>query len=254
MQDTSEMRNFTHLNSRPRTKRAILSSQTQDIGGRIASNGLICLSTFVLLSVALFMPRIASASTVQFLTDRQMAGKADIIAFGKVVHTEYVVDKYGIPLTRGDFQVYYGLKNAQPGDIITMQVPGGERNGLVASAAGAPKLKAGQLWFGYFHHAKDNTYRPLGMLMGLLPVLRNTIDIRQDSSEASLASFTVRRAHYAINALDSRGRAVSQTQFLLNDVILQDYIVTVRALLKPPDFDDGPGPNSPLDVTRGGTP
>lgn len=198
-----------------------------------------CWTALVLLTVFATIP--ARASTVRYMTDSQMAHEADVVAFGKIVRIEYLADAHGITMTRGAFQVYYGVKNAAPGEIFTVQTLGGERSGLWVNVAGAPRFEPGQLWFGFFERATDNTLRPFGMLMGMLPVLRAGRRALPDS-DTSLARFVVRR-NSGINAIGKNGLEVSVAHLTLPDTDLQDYIDSIAKMLTTPavGLPDRPG-------------
>ncbi len=128
-----------------------------------------------LVASLLLLPQAALASAVIALPEGELSRRVDTIAFGRIISVRTLVGQSGQVATEADFQVYRSLKGAAAGEVIRIQVPGGENQGLTHDVPGSPKLRAGQMWVGFLTRHSDvtRTHTPWGMAYGLLPVRRD---------------------------------------------------------------------------------
>ena len=130
---------------------------------------LIMKATLFILGLVALRPA-AHATTVVALTESQMTERADTILLGTVMGSQTLVDDHGQVTTRAWLQVDQGMRGAQGGDIVPVDVPGGRLpNGLVAVVDGAPELHSGQMVFGFFE-TFAGVRHPLGLSYGVYHV------------------------------------------------------------------------------------
>jgi len=140
----------------------------------------------LIIASILLLSQTALASAVIALPQGELARRVDTIAFGRIIGTRTLVGQGGQVATEADFQIYRALKGAAAGEVIRIQVPGGEAGGFTHDVPGSPKLRAGQMWVGFLtrHSEATRTHTPWGMAYGLLPVrrdLRGTFWVKTDT-------------------------------------------------------------------------
>lgn len=109
------------------------------------------------------------------------------------------------------------MRGPAAGSVVTLKVPGGRLpNGLVASAAGAPKLEPGQLVFGFLEMAPDGAYRSLGLAYGLLVV-----------HKAADGTFRVSRNTDGLAMMTPAGGAAAPDTYRIVDVPLDELMARV---------------------------
>ena len=146
----------------------------------------IALLTFVL-------PSTVFASSVLAVDEATLVAKADTIVVGSVVSSEFYTGSGGTR-TRFYLQVHEGLRNAQEGQVIQMDIPGGSLGGITTVVTGAPQLKAGAMVV-VFLESHGASRRPLGLSYGIY---------RVDSDTSG--AWHVGRQVDGLSLLDNQGR------------------------------------------------
>ena len=151
-------------------------------------------------------PLVAQASIVVALPEPELIARADTIVLGVVLHTRTVThEPEGVVATQVDLQVYEGLRGALPGDIITLEVPGGTlENGMLAYSAGAPTFRTGEIVFGFLV-SRNGVQRPLGLSYGVLrarPDGRGSYLLYRDLSDLILVTSTGQAVDPATTVVD----------------------------------------------------
>lgn len=141
-----------------------------------------------------FLPAVALASTVVAVPETALVSHADTIALGTIMTTTTYVSPEGQIRTRATVAVHRGVRGAHEGDVIVVEVPGGQLpNGLVATTVGAPVLHVGAMIFGFFE-THGAAKRPLGLSYGLYAVRTDThgaLVVERDLSALHLVNVLV---------------------------------------------------------------
>lgn len=192
--------------------------------------------SFVATACALLVPSVGRGSTVLALPEGDLARRVDSIVFGRVLATRTLVSVTSAHMaTEAELQVYVTVKGGTaPGDVIRVQVPGGEANGIRQVVPGSPELRAGQMFVAFLSRHESTVYTPWGMGYGLLPV-------RPDATGA----LVVARELHDVSFMGPNG--------LLEDPLagppvgLDAYLARLRRHLEPTPVDPpggGVGPGS----------
>lgn len=124
----------------------------------------------MLLLATLLLPRLAAATIIVPLPEPELVARSGTIVVGTVIRTHPVASASGMVVTRADVQVTRALRGARVGAVVTVEVPGGALpDGTAVAVSGAPKLRAGDMVFGFLERHGD-AGRPLGLAFGLLAV------------------------------------------------------------------------------------
>lgn len=87
----------------------------------------------------------ASATTLAELSVEQMTDAADLVVRGTVADVRTELDEHGHVVTLADVEVSGGLKgSAAAGDYLTVEVPGGVLDGVVAEVLAVPRFDEGE--------------------------------------------------------------------------------------------------------------
>jgi hypothetical protein len=166
---------------------------------------IMCLGVWV--SALIGVP--AAGSTVVALPEGELTQEADAVIFGKVLFLRTLVGSNGHRATEATLQVYDGVKGAKPGDLLRIQSPGGQANGLRTVVSGATIFEKGQLWLAFLNHHRDNLYTSWGLSYGMLPVKEDTKGKFWVSSDhAGLTLSMTPSSALEPRALDLRGEAL----------------------------------------------
>ncbi|MCK5688629.1 hypothetical protein KAI87_05120 [Myxococcota bacterium] len=177
---------------------------------------------FLLSFVFGLIPVMASASIIVALPEAELTRASHCIVTGAVIRTETFVNKYQQVFTRADFQVYRGILGAKRGDILSIEVPGGDLpGGYKAVVSGVPELKKGRLFMGFFEK-HGSQFRPLGLSYGLL---RITTD--RDGT------LRVHRDLDGLAPVNPKGEPVSRAEVQISGENLNNFIARIERYLKP---------------------
>ncbi len=131
----------------------------------------------IALIILCLCPSLAMATTILTLGERELTLRADAVVFGRIITTRTLVSRSHQQIaTEADFQIYRVVKAGQicvEGEVIQIQVPGGEANGLTQRVAGSPQLAPGQMFVAFLNGHGQRTFTPWGLSYGLLPVRQN---------------------------------------------------------------------------------
>lgn len=177
----------------------------------------------LIIASILLLPQAALASAVIALPEGELSRRVDTIVFGRIISIRTLVSQSGQVATEADFQIYRSLKGAAPGEVIRIQVPGGENRGLTYDVPGSPKLRAGQMWVGFLTRNEEvtRTHTPWGMAYGLLPVrrdLRGGFWVKTDTEGLVFAG---------------PGGQPDDPLLVFNDTKLDDFFARIRLHLEP---------------------
>jgi hypothetical protein len=176
-----------------------------------------------ILGLLWLVPVVTSASTVYAPPKDELARRADAVVFGRVVTTRTLVSTTGVAVTAATFQVYDAVKGIEPGEVITVQMPGGESDGKVWKVAGAPRLAAGQMWLAFLNRHAEGVYTAWGMGYGLVPVRKSIAgELRVDNQRD-------------VPALAGPAPEASGATLRFDDASLADVLRDLRGLV-----EDGP--------------
>jgi hypothetical protein len=182
------------------------------------------LITIIALVVA---PKMAAASVVVPLAEPELVAKADTIFFGTVVNTRALQSPTGFVSTRIEVQVYRGIKGAQSGDVVYVDVPGGDLgNGVGVAVSGSPRPVIGDMIF-CFGERHGDAFRPLGMSFGWLAV-----------KQSAAGDLRVFRQLEGLHLEAKPGTTADLSTFVVDGEKLDDFAnrieQRVRALPTPP--------------------
>ncbi len=177
----------------------------------------------------------AWGSVVLAVPEPELARAADVIAFGQIVHTQTEIAD-GRVVTHATMQVLDAIWHTTVKSFLELYVPGGNLpNRLVATAPGAPRLKNGDMVFGFFQKL-ENGVVPLGLSYGLLRV-RST----------QSGDLRVYRELDGLQFVDRSGNPVSTESIKIADVPLKEFAARIRQHLS----SVGPvDPSSPSTVKQ----
>ncbi len=172
--------------------------------------------------LALFAPRVASATTLVAPTDDELITRSQVIGMAVVRRLEVVVAPGGQVVTHAELQIEQGVRGADDGDFVSMSYPGGQlANGIKSSVAGAPVLAVGDRVFVYLRPNRAGSLLPVGLRFGVLDVHRG-----KDGR------FRASRRLEGLSFLDKTGEAVAPERFRLNDVLIDKLTEDTQARMR----------------------
>lgn len=158
------------------------------------------------------------ASTVMLLNESELIQKSDAILLAHVADTKVVIDQYGRIQTHALLHIRKSLRRANQHETVVIQVPGGMlSNGMVAHCPGSPKLKPGDLVFGFLERHEDH-FKPLGLSFGLLRV--HAID-----TQGELRVF---RETNGLSFVNQDGHAIEAEKARLQGVPLDSFVARIQ--------------------------
>jgi len=90
--------------------------------------------TVVVAATLALLPATASAATIVALAEPELSRRSDAIVSGRSSASRTLVNERGQVLTRAELQIYRTVKGPAAGQVITLQVPGGQlASGLIAT-------------------------------------------------------------------------------------------------------------------------
>ncbi len=172
---------------------------------------------FILLLSLACLPKSAQGSVVLAVPEAELVAAADIIVFATVAGLA-PVQRDGMTNTKVELQVYRAIRGAEPGDVLTMHIPGGDRGGgITVYVPGAPKLAFGDMVFAFLER-RGGVNRPLGMAYGLLEV-----------REVAPGDLRVSRNLAGLTLHTRAGALASPSAFAVKDEKLEDFIDRIAA-------------------------
>lgn len=161
----------------------------------------------------------AEATSVVALNADGLVRESQAIGVAQVLRTQVVSGPSGV-VTLAELQFYRALKGVKRHDTMLVQVPGGELiPGRETRVDGAPKLKAGQMFLGFFHE-HGGVMKPTALSYGVMPVVSNADGV-----------FRVLQRHGGLRFVEPDGRVSSEGPIRVHNRPLDEVLTLFQGVI-----------------------